>query len=93
MIAREDRGHAEADITRLMYLYTHRLENLSDCRDEAPPGPDPDQILHRDSIHVQRNAIVELRNNGRITDELLHRLERELDLEESRLPPAAAHPV
>ncbi len=79
--------------TMLASLYTHRLENLSDCRDDTPPRPDPDQILHRDSIHVQRNAIVELRNNGRITDELLHRLERELDLEESRLPPAAAHPV
>jgi CPA1 family monovalent cation:H+ antiporter len=34
---------------------------------------------------VQRSAVVELRNNGEISNAVMHRIERELDLEESRL--------
>ncbi len=38
-----------------------------------------------DLIQVERNTAVNLRNEGRINDELLRKLERELDLEEERL--------
>ena len=34
---------------------------------------------------AERRAIVELRNEGEISNEMMHRLERELDLEESYL--------
>lgn len=36
---------------------------------------------------AERQAIVELRNTGGISNEVMHRLERELDLEESSLEP------
>jgi monovalent cation/hydrogen antiporter len=34
---------------------------------------------------VQRRAVVALRNGGEISNDVMHRIERELDLEESRL--------
>jgi CPA1 family monovalent cation:H+ antiporter len=38
-----------------------------------------------EAIGAQRNALLELRDGGRIGDEVMRRVERELDLEESRL--------
>ena len=34
---------------------------------------------------AQRRTLIDLRNEGVIGDEVLHRIERDLDLEESRL--------
>jgi len=36
-------------------------------------------------FRAQREALVRLRDEGEISDEALHRIERDLDLEESRL--------
>jgi CPA1 family monovalent cation:H+ antiporter len=43
------------------------------------------QRLMRELYAVQRDALVELRNSGAISNDVMHRVERELDLEESRL--------
>jgi monovalent cation/hydrogen antiporter len=43
------------------------------------------QRLMHDLYAVQRNAVVALRNAGEISNDVMHRIERELDLEESRL--------
>jgi CPA1 family monovalent cation:H+ antiporter len=43
------------------------------------------QRLLREVLDAQRQAIVRLRNQGRISNEVMHRIERELDLEDSRL--------
>jgi CPA1 family monovalent cation:H+ antiporter len=43
------------------------------------------QRLLRELLRAQRRALLELRNEGRIGDEAMHRIERDLDLEESRL--------
>ena len=43
------------------------------------------QRLSRELLVAQRNALVRLRNEGMISDEALHRIERDLDLEETRL--------
>jgi len=43
------------------------------------------QKLHRMLLDAQRVEIVRLRNAGLISNEVMHRLERELDLEEERL--------
>ena len=58
---------------------------LKNC-DETQAGPDPENALYRETIRTQRTALVDLRDKGNITDELLRKLERELDLEESRIP-------
>jgi CPA1 family monovalent cation:H+ antiporter len=43
------------------------------------------QRLMRELYVAQRRAVVELRNGGTISNDVMHRIERELDLEESRL--------
>ncbi|HEV2745628.1 MAG TPA: Na+/H+ antiporter [Rubrobacter sp.] len=43
------------------------------------------QRLARELLAAQRDALVRLRNEGTISDEALHRIERDLDLEETRL--------
>ncbi|HEX8054687.1 MAG TPA: hypothetical protein VF517_16995, partial [Thermoleophilaceae bacterium] len=43
------------------------------------------QRLMRDLLGVQRDALVRLRNGGEISNDVMHRVVRELDLEESRL--------
>jgi len=70
----------------LRTLYAHRLEHLANC-DDAPEGvPDREEVLLLQTIRVQRTTLVGLRDKGQISDELLRKLERELDLEESRIP-------
>jgi monovalent cation/hydrogen antiporter len=43
------------------------------------------QRLLRELLEAQRQAIVRLRNQGQISNDVMHRIERELDLEDSRL--------
>jgi CPA1 family monovalent cation:H+ antiporter len=40
--------------------------------------------LTREVLRVERDAAIRLRNEGRINDQVLRRIERELDLSESR---------
>jgi CPA1 family monovalent cation:H+ antiporter len=41
--------------------------------------------LQREVFWAEREELVRLRNDGKINDEVMHRVERDLDLEESRL--------
>ena len=43
------------------------------------------QKMVRSVLAAQHDALVELRNRGEISNEVMHRLERELDLEDERL--------
>jgi len=43
------------------------------------------QRLLRELLEAQRQAIIRLRNQGVISNDVMHRIERELDLEDSRL--------
>jgi Na+/H+ antiporter len=43
------------------------------------------QRLVRELLEAQRHAIVRLRNQGAISNEVMHRIEREFDLEDTRL--------
>ncbi|TMC85653.1 MAG: Na+/H+ antiporter, partial [Chloroflexi bacterium] len=43
------------------------------------------QRLQREALQAERSAVIGLRNQGEINDEVLRRIERELDLEEQRL--------
>jgi monovalent cation/hydrogen antiporter len=43
------------------------------------------QRLRRELLEAERAAVVALRRNGRISDDVMHRVERDLDLEDSRL--------
>jgi monovalent cation/hydrogen antiporter len=43
------------------------------------------QRMVREVLEAQRRAIVDLRNSGEISNDVMHRIERELDLEDQRL--------
>jgi monovalent cation/hydrogen antiporter len=43
------------------------------------------QRLRRELLEAERAAVVALRREGRISDDVMHRVERDLDLEDSRL--------
>jgi Na+/H+ antiporter len=43
------------------------------------------QRVRRVLLEAERSAVVELRNEGRISEEVMHRVQRDLDLEDSRL--------
>jgi monovalent cation/hydrogen antiporter len=75
---------------RVRGLYNYRRTRFSTRFD----GNDEDGIeersaayqrLIRELLRAQRTTLIELRNEGKIGDEAMHRIERDLDLEESRL--------
>jgi monovalent cation/hydrogen antiporter len=43
------------------------------------------QRLMRDLLDAQRATLLRLRNEGRISDDVMHRIEHDLDLKETRL--------
>src|ERR1700704_1116295 len=69
--------------------YKHRLAKLTGTVDEeigANPAVYARYVeLARELLRAERRTAVKLRNEGRINDELLRRVERELDLSEERL--------
>jgi CPA1 family monovalent cation:H+ antiporter len=76
---------------RMRKLYEYRSRRFSARAGETDGG---DGIEHRSRkyqkmvrsvLAAQRAELVRLRNSGEISNEVMHRLERELDLEEERL--------
>jgi Na+/H+ antiporter len=79
----------EETAERLRGVYNYRRNRFS-----ARFGDDEDGIeersvayqrLLRELLRAQRRTLIELRNEGVIGDGVMHRIERDLDLEESRL--------
>src|SRR6266576_502695 len=76
-----DRLHAEYD-ERVEQLHLC-AENPDDCRGEiATPQY---QRLQRQALRVERQTIIQLRNERVINDDALRRIQRDLDLAEARL--------
>jgi Na+/H+ antiporter len=77
-------------VERLRALYEYRRRRLS-----ARVGITDDdgyeersiayQRMVRELLEAQRRAIIRLRNEGAISSDVMHRVERDLDLEDSRL--------
>ncbi|MEK6251580.1 MAG: Na+/H+ antiporter [Actinomycetota bacterium] len=88
-LAREDWTRDDT-IERVRNAYEYRQRRFNALRD----GDDSDgyedrsisyQRLLRELLEAQRRAVVELRNSGEISNDVMTRVERELDLEDSRL--------
>src|SRR5216683_3263368 len=80
----------EEALARLRAHYAQKLETLSEAMDgvgdERFDGHEPaQQQLRREVLAAERAAVIGLRDQGRIDDETLRLVERELDLEEQRL--------
>ncbi len=77
-----------ADRIRGMYNYRRsrfvvRFDGADD--DGLEERSEAYQRLMHDLLRAQRATLIQLRNEGRISDEVMHRIERDLDLEETRL--------
>ncbi len=75
---------------RLRGAYSFRRSRFAARFDAADDGAIEErsasyQRLRRELLEAERRAIVELRNSGRISDAVMRRVERDLDLEDSRL--------
>jgi monovalent cation/hydrogen antiporter len=77
-------------IERMTGLYDYRRRRLKaragKIEDEGyEDRSEAYQRLVREVLEAQRTAVVALRNEGTISNDVMHRLERELDLEDERL--------
>ena len=76
-------------VEQLRVLYDQRRQRYAWPRAIAPDcTSEADQAFKRlrhETLTAERRALIDLRNKGIISDEILHRLERELDVEALRL--------
>jgi NhaP-type Na+/H+ or K+/H+ antiporter len=74
---------------RRLYEFRQRRFKIRAGKIEDDDGLEEGSLLYQRMMHeiygAQREALVELRNNRQISSEVMRRVERELDLEESRL--------
>ncbi len=74
---------------RLRGLYRFRIDRFTNRIDPDGDGTIEKQSLkyqklRRELLEAERHAVVELRNTGEISDDVMHRIEHDLDLEDSR---------
>jgi monovalent cation/hydrogen antiporter len=80
-------------VDRMLRLYQFRNRRLSQRAGDLDGDDDENldersvtyQRMVREVLDAQRRRVIELRNEGAISDDVLHLLERELDLEDQRL--------
>ena len=87
----EEEGAAEEPLRRLREVYRRRF---AVCVAVLGGGDLPEDgrrelreygAMRRELITVERAALLELRNDGRVSQDVVRRVERDLDLEESRV--------
>jgi Na+/H+ antiporter len=75
---------------RMRGLYEFRVRRFSSRLDEdddgqIEAGSQAFQRLRREVLEAERDEVVRLRNEGRISEDVMRRIERDLDLEDTRL--------
>jgi monovalent cation/hydrogen antiporter len=88
-LAGQDEVSQELD-QHLRKHYEARIRSLTKRSKKAEDDPGEDhattyQRLQQEALQAERSAVIGLRNRGEINDEVLRRMERELDLEEQQL--------
>src|SRR6266850_1558111 len=77
------------DVDRLRALYTQRIRRASPIELGADAGAARARAavrrLRHETLSAERRALIALRDQGAISDEVLHRLEQELDVEAMRI--------
>ena len=75
---------------RMRGIYDFRIRRFSARFDDEDDGAIDEQSyayqrLRRKVLEAERAEIIRLRNVGKINDEIMRRIERDLDLEDTRL--------
>ncbi len=80
----EDSGELYDD---LIQHYSHRLASIESDGGETAPAAEHRRFveLSLEALQVERSTAIRLRDEGKINDNVLRRVERELDLNESRI--------
>jgi len=82
--ASEEEHH---DIEDMIHIYEHRLEATRDPAVEQSPAA-PRHVrrgqLRLEALALERSALLDLRDRGLVSDDVLRRLEYEIDLSETR---------
>ena len=77
------------DVDRLRALYVQRIRRASPIEMGADAATAQTRALFRrlrhETLSAERRALIALRDQGAISDEILHRLEQELDVEAMRI--------
>jgi Na+/H+ antiporter len=88
-VRQQDTGNVDSLYEDMSHHFRDQLAALAGG---GPDGADGEVTHHRrfralahELLRVQRHTLIELRDEGRINDEVLRRLERNLDLGEERL--------
>ena len=81
---------SQESVQHLRKHYEARVRSITKRFKQAADEPGEDhamtyQQLQREALQAERSAVIGLRNRGEINDEILRRIERELDLEDQRL--------
>ena len=82
----------EVYLTHLRSVYEQKIEDYTRRLNEFGTTDDQDgdrlaaqRRLRQEVLTAERAAVIKLRDRGRIDDEVLRQVERELDLEEQQL--------
>jgi CPA1 family monovalent cation:H+ antiporter len=82
-------GASREDIERMRTLYTQRVERASSINPgvgaESARAQAAFRRLRHETLSAERRALIALRDEGVISDDVLHRLEQELDIEAMRI--------
>ena len=80
-------------IDRLVETFEHRAEHIGANGDEVTEA-EQERLEHRailgGVLNAERRSVIEMRERGLIADQVLRKIERELDLEELRLSAEAS---
>ncbi|MEA2466357.1 MAG: monovalent cation/hydrogen antiporter [Thermoleophilaceae bacterium] len=87
---RDEEWTRDETIERMRAMYEYRTRRFrSRFVDDDDTDYDDRSVRYqravREVLQAQRDAIIEMRNAGTISSETMHRIERDLDLEDSRL--------
>jgi monovalent cation/hydrogen antiporter len=87
-LAREWPGHLEL-IDALRADYNHRSSHIDPHHEEALNASEQELLDHRlirsAVVEAEREALLQMRERGVVTDEVFRRVERDLDLDELRM--------
>src|SRR6266436_1538868 len=89
----EGRRSSNGPVTHLyddmVHRYRHKLAHMSAGEEESVDGLDQEaysrlRVIAEGALQAERRTLIELRDRGRISDDVLRTLERELDLAEAQ---------
>jgi Na+/H+ antiporter len=86
----EPEGACEEALQRLRVEYEDHIAQLGSAEDETTGAPlrlfsNEYERLSQQALQVERRTIIQLRNDGVISDGVLRRIQRDIDLAEARL--------